>query len=152
MTGSNEFEKEEYLLLMISLLIEKYSKPFEHCIPECPDEIEKACAFLQERYTEHIYLDQICKYTSLSKTTLIRAFTKSKGVTPYRYLQNIRINEAKKLLEQGIPPIEVAMQAGFSDQSHFTNFFNKFIGLSPRVYRDIFIKNIDKGGIHNGKE
>jgi AraC-like DNA-binding protein len=152
MTGSNEFEKEEYLLLMISLLIEKYSKPFEHCIPECPDEIEKACAFLQERYTEHIYLDQICKYTSLSKTTLIRAFTKSKGVTPYRYLQNIRINEAKKLLEQGIPPIEVAMQTGFSDQSHFTNFFNKFIGLSPRVYRDIFIKNIDKGGIHNGKE
>jgi transcriptional regulator GlxA family with amidase domain len=73
-------------------------------------------------------------------------------VTPYRYLQNIRINEAKKLLEQGILPIEVAMQTGFSDQSHFTNFFNKFIGLSPRVYRDIFIKNIDKGGIHNGKE
>jgi AraC-like DNA-binding protein len=44
------------------------------------------------------------------------------------------------------------MISGFSDQSHFTNFFNKFIGLSPRVYRDIFMKNTDKGGSHNGKE
>ena len=45
------------------------------------------------------------------------AFTKSKGVTPYSYLQNIRIGEAKKLLEQGLPPVEAALQTGFSDQS-----------------------------------
>ena len=35
--------------------------------------------------------------------------------------QNIRIGEAKKLLEQGLPPVEAALQTGFSDQSHFTN-------------------------------
>ena len=68
-----------------------------------------------------IYLDQICHLEGLSKSTLLRAFTKSKGVTPYSYLQNIRIGEAKKLLEQGLPPVEAAVQTGFSDQSHFTN-------------------------------
>lgn len=153
MHGSSEFEKEEYLLSMLSLLIARYSKPFERCIPECREEIEKACTFLQEHYTQRISLDQICQCASLSKTTLIRAFTKSKGVTPYRYLENIRINEAKKLLEQGIPPIEAAMQTGFSDQSHFTNFFNMFIGLSPGVYRDIFLKknsDIDERRKYNG--
>ena len=41
MKGSNEFGKEETLLLLISLLIQKYGLPFESCIPECRDEIEK---------------------------------------------------------------------------------------------------------------
>ncbi|BFL45607.1 helix-turn-helix domain-containing protein [Lactonifactor longoviformis] len=95
---------------------------------------------MEQHFADRIYLDQICRYASLSKSTLLRAFTKSKGVTPYSYLENIRIGKAKKLLEQGVPPIETAMQTGFSDQSHFTNYFNRFIGLAPGLYRDIFLE------------
>lgn len=138
MKGSCGFGKEESLLLLISTLIQQYSHPFEGCIPECRDEIEKACAFMEEHYAERIYLDQICHHAGLSKSALLRAFTKSKGVTPYSYLENIRIGKAKRLLEQGVPPIEAALQTGFSDQSHFTNYFNRFIGLAPGVYREIF--------------
>lgn len=143
MKGSLEFGKEENLLLLISLLIGKYGKPFESCIPECREEIEKACAFMKQHYAECIYLDQICRSANLSKSTLLRAFTKSKGVTPYSYLENIRIGAAKKLLEQGMLPIDAALQTGFSDQSHFTNYFNRFIGLSPGVYRAIFLEKHD---------
>lgn len=146
MSGSLEFGKEENLLLMISLLIQRYGQPFEECIPECREEIEKACEFMEEHYSERIYLEQICRYANLSKSTLLRAFTKSKGVTPYCYLENIRIGAAKKLLEQGVTPIEAALQTGFSDQSHFTNYFNRFIGLAPGVYRDIFLKKDKTGG------
>ena len=138
MKGSCEFGKEENLLFLISLLIQRYGQPFKSCIPECREEIEKACDFMEQRFADRIYLDQICHYAGLSKSTLLRAFTKSKGVTPYSYLENIRIGKAKKLLEQGVPPIEAAMQTGFSDQSHFTNYFNRFIGLAPGLYRDIF--------------
>lgn len=139
MSGSNEFGKEENLLLMLSFLIQNYGQPFESCIPECRAEIEKACSFMEEHYAEHIYLDQICRCAGLSKSALLRAFTKAKGVTPYSYLENIRISKAKKLLEQGISPLEAALQTGFSDQSHFTNYFNRFIGLSPGIYREIFL-------------
>lgn len=138
MKGSCEFGKEENLLFLISLLIQRYGQPFKSCIPECREEIEKACDFMEQRFADRIYLDQICRYAGLSKSALLRAFTKSKGVTPYSYLENIRIGKAKKLLEQGVPPIEAAMQTGFSDQSHFTNYFNRFIGLAPGLYRDIF--------------
>ena len=55
------------------------------------------------------------------------------------YLENIRISEAKKLLGQGVPPLETALRTGFSDQSHFTNYFRRFIGLAPGVYREIFL-------------
>ena len=107
-------------------------------MPECRQEIEKACEFIRQHLNERIYLDQICRYAGLSKSTLLRAFTKSKGITPYRYLETIRINEAKALLGKGIQPIDAAMRTGFSDQSHFTNYFNSFIGLAPGVYREIF--------------
>ena len=151
MKGLCDFGKEENLLLLISMLIQRYGQPFENCIPECRGEIEKACRFMEQHFAERIYLDQICRYAGLSKSTLLRAFTKSKGVTPYSYLENIRIGEAKKLLEQGFPPIEAALRTGFSDQSHFTNYFNRFIGLSPGVYREIFLAKSSGEDKSNGK-
>ena len=151
MKGLCDFGKEENLLLLISMLIQRYGQPFENCIPECRGEIEKACRFMEQHFAERIYLDQICRYAGLSKSTLLRAFTKSKGVTSYSYLENIRIGEAKKLLEQGFPPIEAALRTGFSDQSHFTNYFNRFIGLSPGVYREIFLAKSSGEDKSNGK-
>jgi len=138
MKGTLDFEKEENLFFLISTLIQNYGQPFKNCMPECRQEIEKACNFIKQNYNEKIYLEQICQYVGLSKSTLLRAFIKSKGITPYRYLETIRINKAKELLEKGMQPIEVAMQTGFSDQSHFTNYFNSFIGLTPGMYREIF--------------
>lgn len=134
MKGDGGFGKEETLLFVISFLIQNYSQPFECHIPECRKEIEKACEYMEQHFAERIYLDQICRYVGLSKSTLLRAFTKSRGVTPYRYLETIRISEAKKLLSKGVPPAEAAIRTGFSDQSHFTNYFNRFVGLTPGVY------------------
>ncbi len=138
MDGRGDLGKEETMFFLISTLIQNYGQPFEKCIPECRKEIEKACEFMEQHYKLHIYLEQICRYTGLSKSTLLRAFTASKGITPYRYLETIRINEAKKLLIQGVAPLTAAIQTGFSDQSHFTNYFSSFIGVAPGVYRDIF--------------
>ena len=146
MDGSKEFEKEEMLLLLISLLIEQYGQPSGNCIPEYSEEIENACAFMSEHFAEHITLETLCKCSGLSKSTLLRAFTKSKGVTPYRYLQIIRIGKAKELLEKGAALVDAAVQTGFSDQSHFSNFFHMFIGLSPAAYRRIF----KEGGKNHG--
>ena len=146
MNGSLEFGKEESLLFMLSLLMRRCGQPFEDCIPECREEIEQACAFMEEHAAERISLDQICRQAGLSKSTLLRAFTKSKGVTPYCYLESLRIGRAKKLLEQGMSPMEAALQTGFSDQSHFTNYFARFIGVTPGAYRDIFLKSSGTGG------
>ncbi len=139
MKGSREFGKEENLLLLVSLLIQKYGRPFESCVPECREEIERACAFMERHYAEHLDLDQICRCAGLSKSALLRAFAKSKGVTPYSCLVNLRVGKARKLLEQGVPPVEAALRSGFSDQSHFTNWFSRLIGLPPGSYREIFL-------------
>lgn len=139
MAGAGDLDKEENLLLLISLLLRRYGQPFSRSIPPCRDEIECACRFIEEHYAERLSLEEICRCAGLSKSTLLRAFSREKGLTPYSYLENIRISEAKKLLGQGVPPLETALRTGFSDQSHFTNYFRRFIGLAPGVYREIFL-------------
>ncbi|MCI8895307.1 MAG: AraC family transcriptional regulator [Lachnospiraceae bacterium] len=146
MDGGEAFEKEEMLLLLISFLIEQYGQPSRSCIPECSEEIERACVFMSEHFAEHITLENLCKCSGLSKSTLLRGFTRSKGVTPYRYLQTIRIGKAKELLEKGVSSVEAAIQTGFSDQSHFSRFFHMFIGLSPAAYRRIRGESAKKHG------
>ena len=144
MNGNCDFGKEENLLFLLSSLIQNYGQPFESCIPECRQEIEKACQFMEQHFAERIYLDQICCHAGLSKSTLLRAFAKSKGITPYRYLETVRINEAKKLLAGGAAPLDAAIRTGFCDQSHFTKYFTEFIGLAPGEYREIFRESVSK--------
>lgn len=130
--------KEEALPGLLSLLLRRYGQPFEACVPECREEIEEACAYMEQHYAERVCLEQLCRRAGLSKSTLLRAFTRAKGVTPYGYLENIRVGKAGKLLAQGVSPLEAALRTGFSDQSHFTNYWGRLIGLTPGAYREIF--------------
>lgn len=75
--------KAKRMLLLISLLIQRYGGPFEETIPDYREEIEAACAFMEQHYDRRIDLDELCRRTGLSKSTLLRAFARSKGITPY---------------------------------------------------------------------
>lgn len=137
---SGEFEREEALLLLISYVLENYGQPFLRTISPNGVDVERVCEFINKHYGEHIGLDKLCRVGRMSRSTLLRSFAKYRGITPYRYLQSVRINRAKELLEQGYQPIEAAAATGFSDQSHFTNAFHTFFGLSPAAYGKIFEK------------
>ncbi len=131
MDGGEEFEKEEMLLLLITLLIEQYGQPFENCIPECSEEIEKTCVFMAEYFAEHITLENLCKCSGLSKSTLLRAFTKSKGVTPYRYLQTIRRRSQRTVGERRITRLTPQYRQAFQTRPLFKIFFNIVLSDCP---------------------
>lgn len=133
-----DFEKEETLLLMMSELLENYGQPFLRTVAPNSSEVERVCEFLDTHYGERLRLSELCRVGRMSKSTLLRSFARFKGITPYRYLQSVRINRAKELLEQGASPTDTAALTGFSDQSHFTNAFHTFLGLSPAAYGKIF--------------
>ncbi|WP_088226008.1 AraC family transcriptional regulator [Desulfosporosinus sp. FKB] len=138
----NDFIKEELFLFLLEQLIEDYSDTIPKSFSqESTSEIKTACAYLESNYSKPITLDKLSELTGLSKYHLLRSFTRQKGISPYSYLVTIRINNAKKLLEQGMSPLDVAFQTGFSDQSHFSNFFKKLIGLTPKQYLKIFQNN-----------
>ncbi|MFJ9290317.1 AraC family ligand binding domain-containing protein [Bacillus halotolerans] len=137
--------KEELFLHLLEELIRRYSDvTFLNSIPEPSDEVKMVCGFLEEHYAENVTLNDLSELTGWSKYHLLRSFTKQKGITPNSYLETIRINQAKKLLEQGIRPIDAAFQTGFSDQSHMTKFFKRQVGLTPKQYMKIFEREFQK--------
>lgn len=151
LSGGGRFEKEEALLLLAGQLLEKHGRLSPPPSPECRREIQRACAYMDRHFAERVTLDQVCRHAGLSRSTLLRAMTRDRGITPYRYLEAVRVNAAKRLLEQGTSPLEAALETGFSDQSHFTNHFTAAIGVSPGVYRDI-CKRGGKGEQHGRSE
>ena len=133
------FEKEEALFFLLEQVLSEYSVPErEKDAPVSMPQIQALCEYMEEHFAESITLDDLLSMTDFGKSYLLRCFTRQVGVSPYRYLQTVRLSKAKKFLEEGIPPIEAADMAGFSDQSHFTNFFKEFIGLTPKQYQRIF--------------
>jgi len=138
-----DFNKEETFYFLIEQLITDYTKPVAETLAQVSREIQAACDYMESNYTETITLADLSKVAGLNKYTLLRSFTMQRGITPYQYLSTIRVNKAKRLLEDGVSPIEAAFQSGFTDQSHFTRFFKNFIGLTPRQYQDI-CSNDDK--------
>lgn len=139
-----DFQKEEMFLFLLEQLLREYSDAETPCpSQELTSEIKIICEYIESHYAQSITLNQLSELTGLSKYHLLRLFTRQKGISPYRYLETIRINQAKRLLEQGTIPIEVASQCGFSDQSHFTNFFKRLIGLTPKQYMRIFVQQTE---------
>ena len=137
-----DFKKEELFFFLIEQLIEEHTEPnLQSNLENTNIEIQAVCDYLENNYAEHIVLDELSTIAGMNKYSLLRNFTKLKGITPYRYLENIRVNKAKKLLEKGVEPIDAAIQTGFVDQSHFTDFFKNFIGLTPKQYQNIFIND-----------
>lgn len=136
MAGEESAEREALLILTVGEILRRWGQ-----MPKpqpCRQEVAEACKLIEERYPERLRLEDLCRRTGTSSSTLLRAFLKEKGITPYRYLENIRIREAQRLLRQGASPLTAALETGFSDQSHFTNRFGSITGLAPGVYQRIF--------------
>lgn len=139
----DKLQKEEALFFLLEQLLQECSCNLADTGVEQPHAaLQALCLYMQQNYMQNITLDELATLSKFSKSYLLRFFTKQIGVSPYRYLQNIRLNQAKKLLEKNIAPLEVAMATGFADQSHFTNYFKEFIGLTPKQYQKIFTTTI----------
>ena len=138
LSGSNGFEKEETLLILMSNILENYGEPFLQAVAPNDVYVERVCEYINARFDKRVTLGELCEVGRMSRSTLLRSFAKFKGITPYRYLQSVRINRARELLTNGTPPIKAASLTGFSDQSHFSNAFHTFFGLSPAAYGKIF--------------
>lgn len=79
---------------------------------------------------------QLAKLIYSGTTNFHRQFTQILGVTPNEYITTIRLNAARKLLEETDQLVaDIATAVGFYDQSHFTKAFKKARGLPPGAYR-----------------
>lgn len=141
--GGSPLRLEEALVLAFDHLLPDYAGQAETAA--CRAEVARACVFMRDRFAQPLTLADISRQAGLSKSALVRAFAREKGITPYRYLLALRVDRARHLLERGLSPAETALAAGFSDQSHFTNYFTAYTGLTPGAYRALFREERERG-------
>jgi AraC family transcriptional regulator len=104
-------------------------------------DIERVAEHMQQHYGEKSSVASLAKLVNMSESNLIRLFNKEKGVAPMEYLIRIRVDKARKLLMNPDNKItEISLQCGFNSASHFSACFAKRFGITPRQYRNMFVK------------
>lgn len=128
-------EKEQSLIYCLTQLL------LPHFILE---EIQKT-QYLYESFLDLIHiiksserfisLEELAQQVGLSRYAIIRLFKANVGLTPHAFQINLKINQARAQLKQGIPLVELAVNLGFSDQSHFHKAFKAHTGITPRQFQ-----------------
>jgi AraC family transcriptional regulator len=134
-TGSRLFAESTANLLAVHLL-RRYARPEKPIeaikVAATPRAVTQAVNFIHENYSQAVRLDDIAAAANLSLYHLARVFKKAMGITPHRYLVQVRVNSARQLLAAGARSLaEVAVAVGFADQSHFTREFKRILGVTP---------------------
>jgi AraC family transcriptional regulator len=101
-----------------------------------PWQIKRACEKLDSDLTGKHSLQQIAAEFDLSVSHFSRAFRTSTGLPPHQWLLRQRVQVAKQLMTvRDLPLSEIAISAGFANQSHFTRVFSAAVGVSPAAWR-----------------
>ncbi len=113
-----------------------YKVPSVEGAPEWHGILKPVTEYIAVHYAERIRLNDLAKIVNTSPANFRRQFTRIFGVSPGRYITAIRLNAVRKMLETSDKLIsEIAVEAGFWDQSHLTKMFKRERGLTPEAYR-----------------
>ncbi|HEY3402733.1 MAG TPA: helix-turn-helix domain-containing protein [Ohtaekwangia sp.] len=98
--------------------------------------IGKAQTFIEENLARKISFEDLASDLAISRRNFDRRFIKATGNTPVEYLQRVKVEAAKRTLEEGRKNIfEVMSDVGYSDDKAFREVFKKITGLSPLEYK-----------------
>ncbi len=131
---NNRFEQR--LLTGLKKLTRQYSntKPFHSSTkPEFIGEIKNHILL---NLDSKISLESLAQKVGMSKYQFIRWFKKYVGLTPFDFIILNRVILGKKMIREGKPLLNAAIDTGFYDQSHFSNYFKRFVGLTPKTYQE----------------
>lgn len=103
------------------------------------EQILEAQEWLLDNFSEDIQIKELATQVSMSPRNFTRRFKAATGDTPIEYLQQIRVNAARHLLENDLKTVgEVSRSVGYEDLSFFSKLFKRLTGMPPRKYRERF--------------
>lgn len=134
--ASLKLQLESHLITTLVHLITLYADPAPTIGNLSPEKraVRQVRDYLEAYYTANVSLQTLASLVGLKPLRLLRVFRREMGLPPHAYLLQVRINRAKEFLIQGKTIVEVAGDTGFSDQSHLTRHFKRFVGVTPGQY------------------
>ena len=125
-------EFENRLIATLKLLVLKYASIKPHSY----NTTRLFQAFLNENQFDTFSLDKTATQFGISKYKFIRLFKQETGLTPNNYVLLKKIEKSKKMLKNGKPIFDVAIDCGFYDTSHFYKNFKRFTGVNPLDFQN----------------
>jgi AraC-like DNA-binding protein len=108
--------------------------------PELSRRIRQAKEFIDRNFQGPVDLSSIAGEAFLSKFHFLRLFKLHYGLTPHRYLTEVRLREARRLLAQGLPVSQVCGAVGFDSISSFKGLFKRYWGRTPSTVKKAILK------------
>ena len=107
--------------------------------------IKEAQLFLENKIEDKVLVEELSSRFNVSRRTFDRRFIKATGNTPSEYSQRLKIEVAKKSLENTRKTVnEVMYEAGYNDPKAFRNVFSRITGISPLDYRAKYNKGVSR--------
>lgn len=140
---SERLKEGELSALLVQLLCKIYELS-ELKLSQLPPEsseknihVNRAISWIDRHFHNEISLSTVAGSLNINKHYLSRIFKEVTGYTIMQYLMSCRINRAKYLLEIEIEKsiLEVALESGFENASHFSRAFRKWVKVTPSEYR-----------------
>jgi AraC-like DNA-binding protein/PAS domain-containing protein len=101
-----------------------------------PARASRVCEYIGSHLQENIALEMLAEIAQLSVHHFARAFRQTLGIPPHNYIVQRRVEHAQQLLRNtDLPVSEIAIVAGFTDQSHLARHFRTITGVSPSLAR-----------------
>ncbi|WP_319582237.1 AraC family transcriptional regulator [uncultured Pseudodesulfovibrio sp.] len=135
---ADRLERETLLVQGLAEAISRHGEPgpAQEVRSDGRDAIKAVRTYLSDHLAEKVSLDELAGAAGLSRYHLLRVFQAATGLPPHAYQNQLRVDLGKRLLAQGMPVSEAALETGFTDQSHFTRVFRQYTGATPGQYRD----------------
>ena len=133
---AGHLEKESLLFDALSKLLAGYAgvRAANNPSNNHPQAVRRAKEYLAANLDQKLTLEDLALAVGLSRYHLLRVFKQYTGLPPHLYRTQRRIDLAQTLLRKGVPFAQVALEAGFVDQSHFSNKFKQFTAATPSQY------------------
>lgn len=101
--------------------------------------VRKIGNYVQIHISEPILISEIADEMGISASYLCRTFKKETGQTIKEYINRVKVEEAKYLLQSTRKPlVDIAMELGYSSQAYFTTLFGKYVGSTPAQFRELW--------------
>ena len=130
-------ETESCLLDMLTNLVGRYGAAGNaaKAVGKEPKAVRRAREYLEARVERDVGLEELAAVAGLSPSRLVRVFKAALGLPPHAYHRYLRVRRAQALLRAGRPVAAVALDCGFTDQSHLTRAFKRHVGVTPGRFR-----------------
>lgn len=137
---TDEFIKQAKTLDELTYGLKKYLTGISAVVASASSDnvVKRVYLYLEKNYSKEIKLEAIAKMFNYNSAYLGKIFKKEMGESFNNVLDNIRIENAKKLLsENGYKVYQVSEKVGYSNIDYFYSKFKKYVGISPKEYQKL---------------